>query len=257
MKKENEEELENKQHNYKRSKDNPSNSMAIVLGSLIIAGSILLGFKMFGGVGPSSAGFVDPDSIYSGEAIKQEELLYGKGDKKIIMVEFSDLECPFCKQLHSQTLGDVYKNYGDKIDIAFKHFPLPFHKKAPHEAIATMCARDIGGQVAYRNMIEKIYDVTQGNDSLDVSKLPEYAKSVGVDTDKFNSCLANASSTAEKQAQIEKDIADGVSAGVNGTPGTLVLVKQNDGSYRILTRIEGARDYKYFAKVLDQALKQK
>ncbi|MDQ5957383.1 MAG: hypothetical protein QG614_358 [Patescibacteria group bacterium] len=233
-----------------------SNAIAIILGSIIIAASIVFGLKTYNGSSSANSGFVDPDSIYSGTTFRPEEYLYGKGDKKVVLVEFSDLECPFCKQLHNQTMPEIYKNYSDKLDIVFKHFPLPFHTKAPAEAVATMCARDQGGQEAYRNFIEEIYRVTEGNDTLDPAKLPEIAKNLNLDVNKFNECIVNASSTQEKMNQIAVDIQDGTSANISGTPGTLVLIK-TDGEYRIFTTVEGARDYSYFSRIIDQALKQK
>ena len=230
--------------------------IAILSGAGVIALSILGGFYMHAKInGGSDSAFVDPDSMFSGRPIAKEEYLVGEGKKKVVLVEYSDMECPFCKKLHVETMQDIYKNYSDKIDVVFRHFPLPFHKKAPIEAVATLCARDIGGQKAYRDYIEKIYETTNGNDSLDLSTLPKMATAIGLDVNTFNSCMSNASSTADKFAQVQADTQDGVEVGVQGTPNVFVLIKNGD-SYNILTIINGARDYKYVSKVIDQALKQ-
>ena len=231
---------------------------SIIIGALIIALSILLGFFMYSKMstgGSIAKNFVDPDSLFSGRELKKEDFLIGKGDKKVVLLEYSDLECPFCKKLHLETMQQVYKNYGEKVDIAFRHFPLPFHKKAKTEAVATLCALEIGGQKAYREYISKIYTNTNGNDTLDLATLPTIATELGLDSAKFNFCMTDATSTATKLAKIDSDIQDGITAGVEGTPNVLVLIKEG-ADYKILTIINGARDYKYISRVIDQALKQ-
>ena len=231
-------------------------NISILIGAAIIGLSILGGFYLNNKMGNGSKNdFVDPDSFFSGREFKKEEFLIGSGSKKVILLEYSDLECPFCKKLHIDTMQEIYKNYGSKVDIAFRHFPLPFHKKAKTEATATLCARDIGGQQAYKNYIGKIYEKTQGNDSLDLNTLPDIAKEMGLDVTSFNSCMSNASSSETKLALIESDIQDGISAGVEGTPNVFVLIKDGQ-DYKKFTIINGARDYKYVSKVIDQALKQ-
>ena len=69
---------------------------------------------------------------------------------------------------------------------------------------------------------------------------------------KFNNCIV---ATSTKQ-MLQADIADGVTAGVEGTPYSLVLVKRGD-EYQIISKINGARDYAYVSKAIDLALKYK
>ena len=67
----------------------------------------------------------------------------GKSDAPITIVEFSDFECPFCKRVNP-TLAQVQKEYGDKVRIAFRHHPLPFHKNAMSAAKASLAANEQG-----------------------------------------------------------------------------------------------------------------
>ena len=65
--------------------------------------------------------------MFSGRELKQEELVVGNLKSKVIVLEYSDLECPFCKKFHTDTMNDIYKKYDGKVGFAFRHFPLTFH----------------------------------------------------------------------------------------------------------------------------------
>lgn len=233
---------------HTKQKNNFNTGFAILLGALIIGAAILYSGKMST---ENNSTFIDPDTIFSGRELKSEELLAGNLKNKVVVLEYSDLECPFCKKFHTETMNNIYTKYSGKVSFAFRHFPLTFHKKAPKEAEATLCARELGGQVVYKNYITKIYETTNGNDTLDPALLPKFASELGLDINKWNSCMA--SSTYAGQVQL--DLSDGLEVGVQGTPNAYVLIKQDSGEYRILTVINGARDEKYVSRVIDQALK--
>jgi protein-disulfide isomerase len=239
----------NKHKEDKKTESKLSVSMSIIIASLFIALAIFLGFKNIGGAKNETA-FTDPDSLFSGRELKQEEFVIGKADAKVVLVEYSDLECPFCKKFHIETMDKVYEKYEGKVSIAYRHYPLPFHKKAPKEAEATLCARELGGQIVYKNYISKIFQNTNGNDSLDHALLPKMAEELGINVTSFNECL----SSGKYASQVQADLTDGMTVGVEGTPNTFVLVKEGS-DYKILTVINGARDEKYVSKVIDQALK--
>ena len=63
-----------------------------------------------------------------------------RGSGTVYVIEYSDLECPFCKQFHS-TLQDMMVEYEGKVVWVYRHFPLDMlHPKARAEAAATECA---------------------------------------------------------------------------------------------------------------------
>lgn len=233
---------------HKKNNKINNNFIAILLGALLIAAAILYSGN-FGKVSDTS--FVDPDTMFSGRELKQEELVVGTLKSKVIVLEYSDLECPFCKKFHVDTMNSIYEKYNKEVGFAFRHFPLTFHKKAPKEAEATLCAREQGGQRAYKNYISRVFEVTNGNDSLDLSLLPKFAEELGLDTNKWNNCMA----TSTYAAQVQLDLNDGLEVGIQGTPNAYVLIREANGEYRILTVINGARDVKYVSRVIDQALK--
>ncbi len=235
---------------HSKTKKVNNNFLAITTGAIIIAIAIIYSFA--GNNYVKNTNFIDPDTIFSGRELKQEEFMIGNKNRKVILVEYSDLECPFCKKFHVETMENIYSKYKDSIGIAYRHFPLSIHKKAPKESEATLCVRSIGGNDAYKAYITKIFETTNGNDSLELSSLEQMAKDLGVDRNKWNNCMASSTYAAA----VQEDLSDGLEVGVQGTPNTFVLI--NEGrEYRILTVINGARDEKYVSKVIDQALKIK
>ncbi|MFT7578637.1 MAG: protein-disulfide isomerase [Myxococcota bacterium] len=131
----------------------------------------------------------------------------GKADAKIQIVEFSDFQCPFCSRV-TKPLLDVKAHYGDDAVIAFKHFPLSFHKEAMPAAVASMCALDQGKFWEYHDQL------FANQKALKDDNLKTYAKNIGLDEAKFSTCL---SSDAHK-AKVTADMAEARAAGVRGTP---------------------------------------
>ncbi|MEK7070964.1 MAG: DsbA family protein, partial [Patescibacteria group bacterium] len=101
-----------------------------------------------------------------------------RGDKsaRYVWIEYSDLECPFCKQAHPDIQKVINENAG-KVVWAYRHFPLSFHPKAQKSAEAVECAADQGGDEAFWKMTDGIYEKIQ---SLELSGLPELASSIGL-----------------------------------------------------------------------------
>lgn len=95
-----------------------------------------------------------------------KEIVRGNPNAKITIIEYSDLECPFCKRFHA-TMEQVLATYGNDIRVVFRHFPLDsLHKKARTEANAVECA---GEQGKFWEFIDGIFAVTPSNDGLDIT----------------------------------------------------------------------------------------
>ena len=225
-------------------------TLAVITFASSLLGTVVAN-KYVGGKAAASR-FVDPDKMFGGRAFAQNEILYGSKDAKIVFLNYSDTECPFCKAFHRDGFKKLREAYGDNKDIAiaYRHFPLSFHTLSPKESESTMCVRDQLGVKAYENYLNSIYDTTKSNNSLNPTELPRLAALLpGLNIDTFNKCVADGKFTQ----QVQDDIADGVAAGVTGTPHSLILIK-TDGGYQILAKIEGARDFNYIDKVLKQAI---
>lgn len=148
--------------------------------------------------------------------VTDKDHVRGPKDAKITVIEYSDLECPFCKSFHP-TMKQLMSAYDGKIRWIFRHFPIvQLHSKAPKEAEAAECANEQG---KFWEFIDKVYEVTPGNDRLDPAELPKIAQQVGVsDLAKFQSCL----SSGKYENVVQADLQSGLDAGVQGTPASFI-----------------------------------
>ena len=112
-------------------------------------------------------------------------------DAEISFVEYSDLECPFCKKLHaSWTIEQVIKDYDWKVNFIFKQFPLGFHPQAQMEAEAALCVWDLNWSDKYYEFIENVFKNSKTNGrSYDVATITELASKMWVDKIKLTSCI--------------------------------------------------------------------
>jgi protein-disulfide isomerase len=173
--------------------------------------------------------------------------ILGNPNADIIIVEYSDTECPYCKVFHN-TLKRVMSEYGNsgKVAWVYRHFPIQqLHKKARKEAEALECANDLGGPSKFWEYTNLLYDTTNSNDSLPESELPRMAGTVGLDVNAFNACL----SSGKFAGKVEEHYQDAVRAGGTGTPNSILILK--DGTK---TNIVGAQPYENLKAVIDAML---
>lgn len=169
----------------------------------------------------SSSVNVEPSSINDSDWVK------GNSQAKVVIMEYSDFQCPACKFYHSlvKQLTDEYK---DKVAFVYRHFPLGQHKNSKASAYAAEAA---GLQGKFWEMSDLLFDNQE--DWSEKSEAPEifktYAKKLELNLDRYNEDIQS-SSVKEK---VDKDRLGGESIGVNATP-TFYLngVKlKNIGSY--------------------------
>jgi protein-disulfide isomerase len=162
----------------------------------------------------------------------------GGSNAKVNIVVFSDFQCPFCSK-GGKVVADIHKKYGNKVKIAFKHFPLPMHKDAPATSEASQCVYDQN-----KDKFWKFHDIAFANqDKLDAESLAKHAKAAGVDEKKFKECM-----DSHKNAEIVKqDLAYGEKLGVRSTPTFFV-----NGQL-----LSGALPLEQFSEVIDEELNSK
>jgi len=167
------------------------------------------------------------DDTGDGEIVIETGDNEGDGEKLQIRV-FSEFLCPFSsaaagkntaliEKFQSQDpnwrapIEGIREEYGDKVNLVFKHFLV--HGEAAQKASeASECARDQGKFWEYHDVLFE----NQGN--LDVDNLKQYAANIGLDTEKFDSCL----DSGEKADLVQADSAEGRELGVRGTPTFII-----------------------------------
>src|SRR3989344_4961217 len=176
-----------------------------------------------GGTGGSQAapGGAEPSFGSADQVDKLRENDHVRGDRnaRILLIEYSDLECPFCQRFHP-TARQIVDEYDGQVAWVYRHFPIAqIHSKAPKEAEAVECANELGGEDGFWKLVDKIFEVTPANNGLNLEELPKLAGEVGLNQSAFKTCLDSG-----KMAQyVEDDYQSGIKAGVTGTPGNILL----------------------------------
>jgi len=179
------------------------------------------------------------------QPVTDKDWVRGNRDAKISIVEFSDLECPFCKRFHP-TMKQVIAEYGNEVNWVYRHFPLDsLHPKARKEAEATECAGELGGNDKFWAYIDRLFEITPSNNRLEESQLSEIAEYVGLNSGKFKECLQSGKYAAKVQDHYQQAIA----AGGRGTPYSIVLV----GDQKI--PVSGAVPFDQLKTILDSLIK--
>lgn len=169
----------------------------------------------------------------------------GPADAQITLIEYSDFECPFCKKFHA-TMKEVFDAYPGKIKWVYRHYPLSFHANAGKEAEATECAYELGGHDKFWQYSEKIYERTTSNGTgFALADLPKLAVEIGLNKSVFETCL----NSGKYASYVAKSLQDGQAAGVQGTPGTIII--SSKGEPRL---VKGALPLDMMKDLVDKAL---
>ena len=231
------------------------NNLAVPV-SIIIAGLMIAGAVYFTKSVPSNANnqaavanAVNQKKVGAPSPITKDDHVLGNPNAEITMFEYSDTECPFCKKFHA-TMVRLMDQYGKngKIKWVYRHFPLDsIHSKTRKESEATECAAELGGEEAFWTYINRIYEITPANNGLDVAELPKIAEFAGIDVNNFNECL----SSGRYAQKVENDFQDGLQAGVEGTPHTVIADKNGN-----LIPLSGALSYDQLVAGLESMLNE-
>ena len=210
----------------------PQNKFLIPL-AIVVAGVLVSAAIYFGGstVSPVAGGEDELKEIEI-PTVTETDHIVGSRNANLVIVEYSDTECPFCKVFHN-TMKEVVSTYEGEVAWVYRHFPIAqLHAKATKEAEATECAAELGGNQGFWNYINKVFDTTNSNDSLDPAELPKIATAVGLDATAFNACL----SSGRYSQFIQDSVAEAVKAGARGTPYSVIIAK--DGTKVVINGAE-------------------
>ncbi len=209
-----------------------SNKFLIPL-AIMVAGGLVAGAIYFGGSKPLTTNDGRPTTgKIDIAAVSEKDHILGSRNAELVIVEYSDTECPFCKVFHN-TMKQVMSTYSGEVAWVYRHFPIPqLHAKAIKEAEATECAAELGGNLAFWKYIDKIFEITPSNDGLNPDELPKIAGEIGLDVAAFNECLSSGRYTEF----IKKSIEEATKAGARGTPYSVIISR--DGTKTVINGAE-------------------
>lgn len=245
--------------------------------AIVIAGGMIAVSLYFVNSKPAVAGAQPGTVAQEIREVQKDDHIMGNPNADVVIVEYSDPECPFCKQFH-ETLHSVIAQYGGdgKVAWVYRHFPIPqLHPKAPKEAEALECAAEQGGNDMFWKFTDKVYQTTTSNNSLDdgiwntpdqipigqdgkpwytektprsssdAGQLSDFAKELGLDVAKFEACLQS----GKYKARVDTDTNEAVAAGGQGTPHSIILVNGEQ------IPLEGAQPLETVKGLIDSLLK--
>ena len=138
--------------------------------------------------------------------------LRGSPQARVMIVEFSDFQCPFCRKVQS-TLKNLLEKYQGQVSLAYRDFPLRgMHSQAELAAEASRCAAEQGKFWEYHDLL------FANPDKLNRAGVARMAENLVLNEGQFDACLSSGKYTK----QIEQDLQDGIRAGVEGTPGIFI-----------------------------------
>lgn len=171
----------------------------------------------------------------------------GQPGAPLVLVEYSDYECPFCARNARETLPRLEEEYvaPGRLRYVFADYPLSSHRHAVAAAVAANCA---GEQGAYWPMHDLLF---ANHREIEPERLPAYADSLGLDLERFRACLDD----DEQRAEVERDQTEASRAGVRATPTFFVGIgKPGSSQIRVLEKLRGAVGFPRLKQILDRHL---
>ncbi len=223
---------------------------AIVFGFGLIAAAIF-----FSGFGAAAPAVVTKPSDVPAEAIKADvrpvddtDFVRGNPNAPIVVIEYSDYDCPFCKNFHD-TMNTVMDEFGvsGKVAWVYRQNPIvQLHPNAPRISEAALCVGELGGKDAFWTFSDFIFNEREVNEKTTMTRLPEFAEKSGVKRADFNTCL----DSGKHAAEVEKSIQEGAAAGAQGTPYSIVMVGDQQAV------INGAQPYPVVKQIIQNLIDQ-
>ncbi|MEK7624496.1 MAG: thioredoxin domain-containing protein [Patescibacteria group bacterium] len=235
-------------------RNNFSAPMAIVIAGALIAGAIYFVGARGDGVATAPQPKETADNtveLDNMSPITSADHIRGNQDALVTIVEYSDMECPFCARFHS-TMQQVVDEYGKNGQVSwiYRHFPLDsIHSKARTEAVATECAAELGGNDAFWKYLDRFLELTPSNNQTDINTvLPQIAREIGIDEARFTACVES----DKYEKRVEDDYQNAIATGGNGTPWSIIVTKSGK-KYPL----SGAQPYASVKQLIEIGLRDK
>ncbi|EKE27727.1 MAG: DSBA oxidoreductase [uncultured bacterium (gcode 4)] len=142
----------------------------------------------------------------------------------ITIMEYSDMECPFCKDFHNNKTLKQFIEKSEDTNYIFKNFPIPTHKYASQMAFYAKCGEKIGGWEKYLESIDKLFllDILSETGSI-TGKIRENILKAGIDEKQFDECTND----KENEILVKKEFEEWLNLWINSTPTSIIINNMN------------------------------
>ncbi len=234
------------------SRNNNGSSLAIPI-AIVVGFGLIASAIYFGDSGKkvvdiqNNQGQQQQANLEAINPITAEDHIKGNPNAEIVIVEYSDFDCPFCRNFHT-TLNKVMDEYGatGKVAWVYRHFPLTsLHPSAAHIAEASECVAELGGTDAFWTFSDLVFMERGTNEPTNIARLPEFATTAGVNADDFKSCL----DSGRNKPKVVEDFNNAVAIGGTGTPHSIIIA----GDQKFVIE-GGAQPYEVVKSLIDGLL---
>lgn len=228
--------------------------LAIVIAGALVAGAVFMGAR---GDSRATAQPASPTEAETAAGLENmnpvtdTDHIRGNPNASVKIVEYSDMECPFCKRFH-ETMNQVMDDYGKDGQVAwvYRHFPLDsIHSKARPEAVASECANELGGNEAFWKFTDRFFELTPSNNQTDIETvITQIAREIGLNKSHFASCLTS----GKYDERIQADLDNAMATGGNGTPWSIIVTESGKKF-----SLSGAQPYEAVKQLIEIALQER
>lgn len=180
--------------------------------------------------------------------VSEADHILGDRSASVTLIEYSDLECPFCKRVHP-TLQQILSDYDGQVRWVYRHFPLSGHRNAHAKAQAAECAAELSGNTGFFGFVDYLFADNGPSQTAPLAEADyaQIASRIGADAGQLQECAES----GKYEEKVDADLADAAAAGGRGTPHTLIIGPSGE-----IFPVSGAQPYSAFASVVDQALQE-
>jgi len=227
----------------------PAVPLAIIAGFALIALAIYItGMGTSTTPSPTTPNPETSTNTSSIPAVTASDFIRGNPNAPILIVEYSDYDCPFCKIFH-ETMKQVIDTFGPSGDVAWVYRQLPvaeLHPNAPKLSEAALCVGELGGSNAFWTFSDLVFNERGLEERTAMSRLPEFASRAGVSEARFTECM----SSGRMRSRVEDSVTRASELGITGTPQSYVIV----GDQQVA--LEGAQTFLALQTLIENILAQ-
>lgn len=245
--------------------DRSGSDQADTKNSLMIPIAIIIGFgfislAIFFQGSNSSAGTLpnlsERPPAFQNQPVRAEEIrpitaednIRGNPNAPIVILEYSDYDCPFCKHFH-ETMNLIMENYGPTGQVAwvYRHNPIEqLHPSATFVAMSAECVAEVGGNEAFWTFSDLVFNERGRAEPTNLTRLHEFAERAGADRRLYQECV-DSERTLER---VRADISDAQKAGAIGSPHSLLIVGDQ------IAQIPGSESFATLSIMIENLLEQ-
>jgi len=197
----------------------------------VIIGSIIIAITVFFTNGGSLKKELTPDELHKKQVsvmleIQKDDYVRGNKDAEIILYEYSDIDCSFCREFHKTMKETISEN--TNVAWVYRHFPVDsLHPFARQKAEAVECVGSLGGEDAFFGVLDTLMEDVSFYNVFDIEKISALAETFGVQKDVLQQCITDKTFTEKIMVQQGQ----AVDSGAKGTPYSILGDK--DGNFLI------------------------